>query len=291
VALPMDLINDYRTRPVPMDVRTYVIEREKIGRRAQALVEAGGLLIREEEDTRHNRSRSQKRKERNDLIRFERAFYFVKQDKELLDACRNLRDTNPLWYFLKLVLGCIGAVLSFTWFLHIVLFILPARPIDPFLNNFFIDAENVGGGGFPLFGILLFAIYAFYLLWACIKGNFKLGIRFGIWRMYPMEVGKTKMNAFLANTWIILVCSVPTVQFCATAFPLYTRDTQIDMLFGSQIQYLNFFKYFWENNVFIIAMICVMLLSLVVLMAWPRDRAREVDKELDAIANRKPGEV
>jgi len=154
----------------------------------------------------------------------------------------------------------------------------------------FIKLGNVGNGSFPLFGICAFATYAFYLLWCCVKGNFKLGIRLAFWKIYPMEVGKTKMNAFLANTWIILLCSVPTVQFCARAFPIYARETQIDLLFGTQIQYLNFFKYFWEQNVFIVALLVVVFISLLYLLMRPRDRAAEVERELDAIANRKPGE-
>jgi len=35
VALPWDLINDYRTRPIPMDIKEYVTQREALGKRAQ----------------------------------------------------------------------------------------------------------------------------------------------------------------------------------------------------------------------------------------------------------------
>jgi len=209
----------------------------------------------------------------------------------LLDACRNLRDTNPLWYIGALVLGILCASMSVAWILHIIIFILPKKPLNPFLNNLFIDLQNVGGqnGGFPLFGILAFTCYSFYLLWACVKGNFKLGIRFGFWRIYPMEIGKTKMNAFLANTWIILLCSVPTVQFCVRAFPVYARETTIDNLFGSQVEYLNFFKYFWENNVFILMMIIIFGITGFYISVRPRDRNAEVEAELNKIATRAPG--
>jgi len=290
VALPMDLINDWRTRPTRMDLKTYLQQRERLGRRAHFLIDAGVALQREDEDTKHTQSRDQKRRIRRDLLKFERAYYFLKQDKELLDMCRQLKDTNPLWWILKLVLGILGGSISLSWVLHIIIFVLPKRPIHPFLNNMFIKLGNVGNGSFPLFGICAFATYAFYLLWCCVKGNFKLGIRLAFWKIYPMEVGKTKMNAFLANTWIILLCSVPTVQFCARAFPIYARETQIDLLFGTQIQYLNFFKYFWEQNVFIVALLVVVFISLLYLLMRPRDRAAEVERELDAIANRKPGE-
>jgi hypothetical protein len=51
-----------------------------------------------------------------------------------------------------------------------------------------------------------------------------------------MEIRKTLMNAFLVNTWLVLLCSVPTVQFSVTAFPIYARFTEVDLLFGAQVQ-------------------------------------------------------
>jgi len=229
-----------------MDIKEYISQREALGKRAQYLIDAGLALQRDEASTRHTKTRTQRARERTDLLRFEKAYYFLKQDVELLQACRDLRNTNPLWYIFKLVLGLICIVLSITWIIHIIIFILPPVPYYPFLNNFFIELEQVGGanGGFPLFGVVAFALYGFYLLWCVVKGNFKLGIRIAFWKIYPMEIGKTKMNAFLANTWVLLLCSVPTVQFCVKAFPIYARETSIDMLFGTQIEYMKIFQIF-----------------------------------------------
>jgi LMBR1 domain-containing protein 1 len=144
--------------------------------------------------------------------------------------------------------------------------------IDP---HRLVVAPNVAGQ-FPLLGIIAFAIYSFYLMVCAIKGNFKLGIRFLFWKVspcscwccslgslrmffafpafpalfpgipstfsvfpgqiYPMEINNTLMNAFLVNTWFMLLVSVPTVQFSAFAFPIYVRYTAIDMLFGVQVR-------------------------------------------------------
>jgi len=274
-----------------MDIKEYITQREALGKRAQYLIDAAVALQRENAASHHTQTRGQKTKERTDLLRFEKAYYFLKQDVELLQACRDLRNTNPLWYLLKLVLGLISIVLSITWVIHIIIFVLPPYPYNPFLNNFFITLSQVGGAntGFPLFGIIAFAIYGFYLLWCVVKGNFKLGIRIAFWKIYPMEIGKTKMNAFLANTWVLLLCSVPTVQFCVKAFPIYCRDTSIDMLFGTQIEYMQFFKYFWENNVFIIAMLIVLFCTMIANSVSPKSRAAEVEKELQALAARPAG--
>jgi len=290
VALPMDLINDYRTRPIKIPATEYFKRRIELAKRAESLVKAGTAIQKEQDDTRHSdRGRSAKRKDRQLMLRFEQAYYMLKRDKELLEASYNMTDESALWALVKLALGIIGVLLSTAWFIHIVIFVLPVRPFYPFLNNFFIALEDAGGGGFPLFGVLAYAIFGFYLLWCCVKGNFKLGLRLAFWKIYPMEVGKTKMSAFLANTWVILLCSVPTIQFSTIAFPYYARETQIDMLFGTQIQYLKFLKYFWENNVFIIAMICFMFLTGVYLFFRPADRAAEVEEKLNAIANRPLG--
>jgi hypothetical protein len=160
-------------------------------------------------------------------------------------------------------------------------------------------------GGFPLFGVCAFAFYGLYLLLAAIKGNFRLGLRLAFWKIFPMEIGKTKMSAFLANSWIILLCSVPSVQFCVDAFPLYARETQVDstpcpalpcpppvpcsrlwraalraVLFGAQVQHMRGLKYFWENNVFVFAMLCIVLVTSVYLVARPVDQAANIEAEL-----------
>ena len=92
------------------------------------------------------------------------------------------------------------------------------------------------------------------------------------------------MNAFLFNTWIILLCSVPAVQFCVDAFPIYTSDTQASIMFGAQIKYLDFFRYFFMNNVFIIALLCVSGLTTLVLCVCPTNKSDEVEATLDRIA-------
>lgn len=155
--------------------------------------------------------------------------------------------------------------------------------MHPFLNNFFVAlTDNVPG--FPLFGVLAFALWSFHLLFCVVKGNFRLGVRFLVIKLYPMEIGNTLMNAFLFNTWIILLTSVPAVQFCVQAFPVYTSGTEASIMFGTQIRYLTFFRYFFLNNVFIIAMLCLSGLTVLFLMICPRNRADEVENTLDRIA-------
>jgi len=158
-----------------------------------------------------------------------------------------------------------------------------------FLNTFFLKLEAVGRGYFPLFGIMAYAIWALFLLAAVVKGNFKLGVRFLVWKVYPMELNNTLMNAFLANTWVILMCSIPAVQFCVRAFPVYANDTAISMLFGLQAQYVGFFKYFWANNVFIYIIFIFAGLTLIYLLIWPDDKGAQIERQLEEMAKDKPG--
>ncbi len=189
----------------------------------------------------------------------------------------------PNSWFFKLFLGVIGCGLSLLWIIHICIFILPGRGnhVDQFLNTLFIELEDLGGGGFPLFGILFYAIFVFYLMWCVIKGNFKLGMRFLFFKVYPMEAGKTYMSAFLANCWVILLCVFPLIQFTTYAFPVYSRETTVNILFGTQIRYLRFFRYFFENNVFIFAMIGMIGLTIPVVFLCPKNGKKELEKLIE----------
>ena len=186
------------------------------------------------EDARSGRKVKLNRQTQN---RFEAAVYMLKKESEVLFVAHKLKGGNPIWYYFLLAMGVIAISLSLTWLIHICIFILPNPGLNPFLNNLFVGLQT-GIPGFPLFGIVTFAIYCLYLLWCCIKGAFRFGLKIPYFcKIYPMEVGNTYLNGFLANSWIILVCSVPCVSFCASAFPVYSRNTAFNNLFGSQIRY------------------------------------------------------
>jgi len=293
VALPLDLIQDFITRPRPMSTSEYFKRRNEIAGRASGLIDVTQKLMKQSKEARSARARTKHGR----LVRkLEKHVYFVKQSLQLLIVEKEFRERdNPLWHVVKLFFGILGVGMSFSWILHIIIFMLPNSPLHPFLNNLFIELEDAfGEGQFALMGVLAFMFYGYYLLWACVKGNFKLGIRFLIFKIFPMELHNTMMNAFLANTWVILLMSVPTVQFCTMAFPIYARFTDIDMLFGTQIKYLEFFRYFWVNHVFLYAILAFVLLSGIYLAARPRDASKKVEedikeflKEVDADSSRR----
>lgn len=232
-----------------------------------------------------NSTRSQKRKNKKKYIEFENQYNIVKMEYKKLAITAELKGEKGgqyiLWGWAKLVGGIIGGIISLTWLLHICLFVIPSPPVHPFLNDFFIALENAFGDGFPLFGVLGFAMWSFYLLWCCVKGSFKVGLRFFVWKLYPMELNGTLMNSFLVNTYFLLLCSVPCVQFCTQSFPVYARFTDIDMLFGTQIKYIQFFSYFWKYNVFVYVMLGLSIISLIFFMIFPDDSAEKIQKKID----------
>lgn len=279
-ALPMDLINDFRTRPTPISTKKYFEERSNLGRRAQQLLELGKQLQRNTD--RSERKWGERREDDRDFRGFEKHYYFLKKDYQLLYIAHKLKGGNPIIPFVKLVLGILGIFLSAAWVVHIIIFILPNKPLSPFLNTLFIKLSGING--FPLFGVLAFAIFSFYLLVCVVVGNFKLGVRFLIFTVYPMELGNTLMNAFLFNTWFILMGSLPTTQFCVYAFPYYSLNTQASIMFGTQIRFMKFFKYFYTNNAFIIALIIVAFLSLLVFLIRPNSKADAIEEKLKKLA-------
>jgi len=288
MALPLDLIYGFVRRPKPMSTKVYFEERTSLGQRANKLIKVGEkmeeLIVKGE-----SRTRRQKLDDSRNIRTLEKHYYLLKKDLDILNIAHKLKGGNPLWYFMLLFNGIVSIVLSVTWILHMCIFMIPTNPQYTFLNAFFIILENAfgSGGAFPLLGIVAFAIYSFYLMACAAKGNFKLGIRFLFWKIYPMEVNNTLMNAFLVNTWVLLLVSVPTVQFSAFAFPIYVRYTSIDMLFGVQSKFLTFFRYFWVNNVFIWWMLVVALLTTLYLSCRPRDDNKAVNEEIARFAAEK----
>jgi len=86
-----------------------------------------------------------------------------------------------------------------------------------------------------------------------------------------MKVNGTYMNSFLFNLGLVLLCSLPIVQFSTIAFSDYARFTNVNQIFGVQIKYLKFFSHFWTTNAFIYAILCMTLLSTFYLLLKPRD--------------------
>jgi len=288
VSLPFDLVNQWRTRPKPIDLDEYNRRKGQIAVQAQELkTEGKELATRELHHLQSKLSRSEQATLRSDMNRFENAVYLLKHELKILNISMKLRGGNPLIPAAKLVAGVIGGVVSLMWILHICIFVLPDPELDPFLNTLFIGLTLPG---FSLFGVIAFGIQVFWLFLCVIKGAFSLGLRVPcLFRLYPMELGNTLLNAFLVNTWILLVCSIPTVHFCAISFPIYARETEVDLLFGTQIKYVKFFSHFFKNNVFVIVMLVLSILSFLYISMCGKNQAQEIENQIAELKKKGPG--
>lgn len=171
----------------------------------------------------------------------------LEEDAEDFANCtENYNNYNPLIPIGCLIAGIVSFIISFFSLLHIILYMLPAEPVTPFLNSYFLWFQQSVWG---FLGVLSVAIFSFYLLIAAVKGCFKFGLRFLFFQVHPMKLNKTYMSSFLFNIALVCLCALPVVQFSASAFQDYARNSTINQVFNVQLYYLQFFGWWWRNKV------------------------------------------
>lgn len=276
VALPLDGINAFRDRPKVLTVAEARNIKQNLLDKTKKLLAAATELG--EQITSASTSRlswSEKRKfkrEEKEAVRRLRVLTDSLDDEVLeYQTCepRAYREHyNPIVPYLKLVGSIVGIVVSVCWVAQIILVVLIQPPVDPLLNNMFAALDGVA----DFIGTALFALFTFYLLLAVIRGNLKFGTRFFIIKLHPMKPGRTLINSFLFNLLFVLLCVLPVVQLSEDAFTGYTRLTDAGVIFGTQVQYMQFFRYIFETKAHIYALLGVMFLSFLYFLMYPSDR-------------------
>ena len=169
-------------------------------------------------------------------------------------------------YWLKLVIGFLTTFTSLLLIVHIILYMLLDPPESSFLNDFFIELDNA----FPLFGTAAFAVFCFYMIAITVKGCAKFGLNLLVIDVHPMKVGGTLMSSFLFNVALILLSTQAVIQFCAQAFAVYAEQTEVQDIFGNEIEHLWGLKFLYVENVFIYSLLAVSgLTALFVAIRWP----------------------
>jgi len=233
VALPLDLIRGFMGRPRSTITKAQYVERAKdLARRARDILQVADALKREE------REQGRSRKWRKNYTALQAQVEVLEDDQAQLEKVfPQGEDPSYSWtvtvimFWVKLALGLIALALSVAWILQIILYILIDPPVTPLLNDLFISANDV----FPLFGTVLFALFVFYLQMAVMKGNFKFGLNFIIFRVHPVKPGATLMSSFLFNVALTLLATTATIQFAASAFALYANGTAILDIYGNTV--------------------------------------------------------
>lgn len=132
------------------------------------------------------------------------------------------------------------------------------------MNELLTGLEDRNAGFLSMF---IFAYLFLYMIWSVQKGNIKFGIRLPFCcRFHPMIPNETWLNSFLFNVIILLIGSVGVMQLCISCFPIYTRNTDIFIIFGNTFRYITFYKYFYDKNVFTIALVIWTFIALIYML-------------------------
>lgn len=121
------------------------------------------------------------------------------------------RDSKWVFYVLSFWFSLFGGILfagvAISWVIHIIVYVIVDPPLHPFLNSMFEGLDDV----FVFFGVVAFSIWCFFLILASIKGFTKLGLNFGLIKLYPMKVHAlfvmpTSPHIIYASGWSTAVC-------------------------------------------------------------------------------------
>lgn len=248
VSLPLDWIRQFISRPRTTITKKQYIERAKdLARRAKDIQFVAEAL---KKDRKQN---GRSRKWRKNYSAVQSQVQVLMDDNDQLERVYPQgEDPAATWvmvvmgYWLKLFAGVAALALTVCWILQIILYVLIDPPVSPFLNDAFISANDV----FALFGTILFGIFVFYLQGCVVKGNFKFGLNFLVFRVHPIKRGATVMSSMLFNTALVLLATTATIQFCAQAFALYAGKSAIYNIFGVTLSNLDGLKYLYVDDLF-----------------------------------------
>ncbi|EPZ34343.1 hypothetical protein ROZALSC1DRAFT_26474 [Rozella allomycis CSF55] len=245
-SLPVDLLLSFKNRPKPLKKSEYIEKKKIIGEVATALMKNAEALKLEEKALGSNKnSRVNKRARvfRAKEAEFKRDVYLLEESYKKLEAAYKIGTENPVVTVFKGITGIIGFLISFLWFIHLLIYVLPVslnyNSLSTFLNDIFVGLES----SVPFIGTFLYGLFSFWLLVCTIKGAISVGIRVLFVQIHPMKIGETFMSSLLFNVGLINYASLSVVQFCSIAFAEYARYTSIMSLFSTQVQNLAYLKY------------------------------------------------
>ena len=172
---------------------------------------------------------------------------------------------DPTWWnsfypFFALFLSCFGVLVSFLWVLQICLYLLPEAWGGNAIHPFLIVWLELLDGFFPLFATATVGIFVLYLLFATIKGVFKFGMRFTLLPMHPMRLHKTQANSIAVNIGMVLLCTLPVIQFTTSALSGYIRHTDVNTLY-TQVKYLEWCAPIFKNQIFVVGLVGMTVLT------------------------------
>ena len=238
--LPFNLIQDFNRRPRPINLKTYARARSLLNQWSNELIEQGKLIQEEGE-----RKGYKTRKVKKDMIKLEDQVESLERAYQVIEVSYKVRGGNPVFPWLELFLGIICILISIFWIVHIVIYTL--LDYHPFLNQFF----HVLDTHFALSAVIFFGIFTYYLYCCTLSGVCTFGLNFLIFKAHPMEKGNTPMTSILFNSGVMIFASFGCALFATINFPIYTRLTSLNIIYGVQVKLLAGLKYVWQYGIYV----------------------------------------
>ena len=279
-AVPLDFFYSFFTRPKSMSGRNLKKRKKFLLTELEDLKSLGNEISDMEQRGANRRCflSGEKRRYENKKHEFTARYALAEEEYHVVNASIESRIKNNLVvlsYYCLFPFGIFSSLLTIIWLIQFscsYFYIKNGRPGYPFLSNLLIFFQDHGVSFLSFF---LFAILCLYLLFCLIKGNFKFGVRIlCCWSIHPMKKDKTYMNSFIFNVSLILLGSCAITQFCADCLYDYVSFTDIDSLFNVMIKHLKFFSIFYELHIFQYIFFGIFILSFIVLICRPYDRAK-----------------
>ncbi len=176
VSLPMDMIAAWYNRPQPIDLKQFAEKKLVLKKRCEELINVG------KETKDKFKSKPNRYRETRFTNRFKKMVMELEDEMEVLNLCYKKNEINPLLPWFNLFGGIFCGVLTFSWWIQII--------VEVFLEGlvYLSSVFSMLTGVFPLFGIVAYGIFAFYIMICCVKGSITFAGRFFLISLHPMKV-------------------------------------------------------------------------------------------------------
>jgi LMBR1 domain-containing protein 1 len=277
-ALPLDLIYSYMDRPTKSDLQKYNAQKQVIGEQSRELAKFGKELQDRERDLRGKSgfyNSRQKATLQRDYNKFKQSVYLLEMEYKKIEISLKQHGENPVISMLKLIGGLLGFTFSMIWIVHCFLYIafrtisIDKEPVSLFLNSILISLSD--GNGY-IGSFVLFVLISLYLLATVVKGALKFGMKLFCLPIFPLREGDTPLNSLLFNSLIILLSSAAIAHLTYLAFQDYAYASSAVFVFGTQVNYLDLYRYFFSNNVMVWIYCLLSIIACFFVVIYGRDK-------------------
>ena len=287
-ALPLDLIYAFVDRPTKSDLQKYNAQKQVIGEQSRELAKYGKELQDRERDLRGKSgfyNSRQKAALQRDFNKFKQSVYLLEMEYKKIEISLKQHGENPVISYLKLTAGFLGFAFSVIWIVHCFMYIAfrtisaNQEPVSLFLNTILI---SLSGGDAYIGAFVLFILISLYILATVVKGALKFGMKLFCLPIYPLREKDTPLNSLLFNAMIILLSSGAIAHLTFLAFQDYAYGSSAVFVFGTQVNYLDLYRYFFANNVMVWIYCILSILACFFVVIYGRDKpAVRTKKKID----------